>query len=37
MWKMLTLVIGLRCFGFMNTVGVDGVRRQGLALYIGPN
>jgi hypothetical protein len=35
--KMLTLIGGLFCVGFINPIGVvAGIRRQRLALFIGP-
>jgi hypothetical protein len=36
--EMLTLIGNLCCVGFIDPTGVvNGVRRQRLALYIGPN
>jgi hypothetical protein len=32
---MLTLVVGLRCVGFINPVDVAGVWRQRLSLFVG--
>jgi hypothetical protein len=34
---VLTLAAGLCCVGFINPIDVAGVRRQGIALSIGPN